>query len=168
MQEAAESDCTDTRSYCAYARLKLSLTENAILRKDFEKAKSYLASVKVRNQRSGQDPSGQELQLLRLKNTVYGRVLRYKGDFPAACDYLKQCLEMIRRDASRYHIMYHLGDVYCELGRQEEAELLVLGDIKHLREHGKQKTKAFRRLALLLVECYISGKRSSGQLRILF
>ncbi|KAH6670180.1 hypothetical protein B0J14DRAFT_114015 [Halenospora varia] len=141
----------DMRSYCAYGRLLLSRTENAILRKEFDKAESYLASWQVKNL----EPSGLELQVVRLKNTVLGRVSRYEGKFPDARYYLEECLKTIPGDASRYHVMHHLGDVYCELGVPGEVEKLVHDEIKQLRARGKQHSKAFRRLVLPLAEAYI-------------
>ena len=51
--------------------------------------------------------------------------------------------------------MHHLGDVFCELGIPKETEKLVLKEIEQLRAHGKQHSKAFWRLALLLAEAYI-------------
>jgi len=151
----------DIRSHCAYGRLLLSQAENAILRKEFDKAELYLTSWEVKNLK---DPSGLELQVVRLKNTVYGRVLRYKGKFEDARHYLKECLKTIPGDASRYHVMHHLGDVYCELGRPKETEKLVLKEIEQLRAHGKQHSKAFRRLALPLMEAYIQQGKAAKAL----
>jgi len=148
-------DSKDIRSYCAYGRLLLSRAENAILRKEFSKAESYVATWEVKNS----EPSGPELQVVRLKNTVLGRVFRYEGDFPHARHCLEKCLQTIPGDASRYHIMHHLGDVYCELGVPGEVEKLVLDEINQLRARGKQHSKAFRRLALPLAEAYILQMR---------
>jgi tetratricopeptide (TPR) repeat protein len=153
--ESIVMDSKDIRSHCAYGRLLLSLTENAILRKEFGEAASYLAIWEVRNS----VPSGLELQVVRLKNTVLGRVSRYDGKFQHARYCLEACLQTIPGSASRYHIMHHLGDVYCELGMPEEVEKLVLGDVEHLRARGKQHSKAFRRLALPLAEAYIQQGR---------
>lgn len=164
-------DSKDIRSHCAYGRLLLSRTENAILRKEFDKAELYLTSWEVKNLR---DPSGLELQVVRLKNTVHGRVSRYKGKFEHARYCLEACLKTIPSDASRYHVMHHLGDVYCELGIPKETEKLVLKEIEQLRAHGKQHSKAFRRLALPLAEAYIQqgilepAKALLGELLVIF
>ncbi|RDL31542.1 Uncharacterized protein BP5553_09751 [Venustampulla echinocandica] len=153
--ESIELKSKDMRLYCTYGRLLLSLSENAILRKEFGQAESHLASWEVKNP----EPSGLELQVVRLKNTVLGRVSRYVGKFSHARYCLEECLQTIPGDASRYHIMYHLGDVYCELGLPEEVETLVLDEIEQLRARGKQRLKAFRRLALPLAEAYIQQRK---------
>ena len=164
-------DSKDIRSHCAYGRLLLSRAENAILRKEFDKADLCLKSWEVKNL---EDPSGLELQVVRLKNTVHGRISRYKGDFNHACHCLEECLQMIPGEASRYHIMHHLGDVYCELGKPRETEKLVIKEIEQLRVHGKQRSKAFRRLALPLAEAYIqqgkldAAKALLGELLVVF
>jgi hypothetical protein len=148
-------DASDMRSHCSHGRLLLSRTENAILRKEFDKAASYLASWNVKNS----PVSGLELQVVRLKNTVFGRVSRYQGEFDHAKYCLEQCLMTIPGDASRYHVIHHLADVYCELRRPGEAEQLVLGEFEDLRVRGKQGSKSFRRLALPLVEAYIEQRK---------
>jgi tetratricopeptide (TPR) repeat protein len=147
-------DSNDIRLYCEYGRLLLSRTENAILRKEFDKAVLYLASWEVKNS----TPSGLELQVVRLKNTVLGRVFRYEGKFEHGRHCLEECLKTIPTEASRYHVMHHLADVYCELRTPAAAENLVLNEIKQLRARGKQRTKAFRRLALPLAEAYIEQR----------
>ena len=152
--EETTIDPTDIRLHCAQGRLLLSRTENAILRKDFNKAKLYLASWEVKNSPA----SGLELQLVRMKNTVVGRVSRYQGEFDHARHCLEQCLKTIPSDTSRYHVMHHLADVYCELNIPKEAEDLVRNEVKQLRDRGKQLSKAFRRLALPLAEAYIEQR----------
>ena len=148
-------DLIDLRSHCSYGRLLLSQTENAILREDFEKAMEHLRTWEVK----GPQPSGLELKMLRLKNTVVGRVLRYQGEFSGARDSLQECLRMVPSYSSRYHIIHHLADVYCELGTPWKVEELVLNDVKDLRAHSKQHSKAYRRLVLPLAEAYIKQER---------
>jgi len=148
------TDSTNIRSHCSYGRLLLSRTENAILRKDFNKVALYLASWEVKSSL----PSGLELQVVRMKNTVIGRVSRYEGRFEHARYCLEECLKTIPCDASRYHVMHHLADVYCELGISEEAENLVLDEVKQLRARGKQRSRHFRRLALPLAEAFIEQR----------
>lgn len=150
----------DIRSYCAYGRLLLSRVENAILRKDFHKATLYLGSWEAKSSK----PSGLELQVIRLKNTVLGRLFRYQGDFLHSCHCLEKCLITVPGDASRYHIMHHLGDVFCELGMPEKAEELVRNEIEQLRARGKQQSKSFRRLALPLAEAYIQQRKFDAAL----
>ncbi|CZS92454.1 uncharacterized protein RAG0_03007 [Rhynchosporium agropyri] len=145
------TDWKDMRSYCAYGRLLLSRTENAILRKEFAKAKSYLETWAVKKS----EPSLLELQLVRFKNTVFGRLSRYEGDFQHSRHCLEGCLASVIGDSSRYHVMHHLGDVYCELGEPDKVEELVFDDMEQLKARGKQQSKAFRRLALPLAEAYI-------------
>ena len=146
---------TDIRSHCLYGCLLLSRTENAILRKEFDKAASYLEQWEAKND----PPSRCELQVVRLKNTVFGRVSRYQGDFTHAEYCLNTCLLTISTETSRYHIMHHLADVYCELRLAGKAEALLTEGIKDLRVRGKQCSKAFRRLLLPLAEACIEQRR---------
>ena len=143
---------TDIRSYCSYGRLLLSRAENAILRKEFDKAESYLTSWEVKDS----PPSGLELQVVRLKNTVIGRVSRYQGRFPHARYCLEECLKALSGDPSRYHVIHHLADVYCELRIPGEAEKLVFDEVMRLRGRGRQRSKAFRHLALPLARPTLS------------
>jgi len=149
--EGPAIDPADIRSHCARGRLLLSRTENAILRKEFNKAASYLATWEVKTSPA----SSLELQVVRMKNTTIGRVSRYDGQFKHARYCLEECLKTILHDPSRYHVMHHLADVYCELNIPGEAENLVLGEVKQLRALGKQRSKPFRRLSLPLAEAYI-------------
>ena len=156
--EVLHLDSIDIRLHCSYGRLLLSQTENAILRKEFSKAESYLTSWEVKSS----PPSLLELQVVRLKNTVVGRVLRYQGQFEGARFSLEKCLEMILSAAGRHHVQHHLADVYCELRLPREAEGLVLDDVDKLRACGRQHSKAFRRLALPLAEAYIEQRRTEA------
>lgn len=144
---------TGIRSYCLYGRLLFSRAENAILRKEFDKAASYLEQWEVKNN----PPSEYELQVIRLKNTVFGRVSRYRGEFQHAEYCLNACLMTIPTETSRYHVMRHLADVYFELGRAESVEELLRRDIETVR--GKQRSKAFRRLMLPFADACIEQRR---------
>lgn len=145
----------DIRSHCLYGCLLLSRAENAILRKELNKAASYLGQWETKN-----DPAfDYELQVLRLKNTVVGRLSRYQGDFPHAEYCLKACLQTIRTETSRFHIMHHLADVYCELGLAGKAEKLLVKDIEDLRVRGKQRSKAFKRLLLPFAEACLEQRK---------
>lgn len=68
---------------------------------------------------------------------------------------LEKCLKMIPDNVSRYHIIHHLADVYCELGLPWQAEELSLAKVQQLRAYGKQHSRVFRRVALPLSEAYI-------------
>ena len=151
----------DHRSHCAYGHLLLSRTENAILRKDFTKAVSLLDRWEAR---SG---SPLEFQVIRMKQTVFGRVSRYRGNFKDAQDCLEACLQTTPKDASRFHVMYHLADVYCESRRPINAENLVLPEVNVLRASGRKSSKPFRRLAMPLAEAYIEQRKLGAALNIL-
>jgi tetratricopeptide (TPR) repeat protein len=141
----------DIRLHCAHGRLLLSKAENAIQRDEFDEAESYLTRWEVKNV----PPSELELQVVRLKNTAIGRVLRYLGKFEDSCHYLKECLNTIPGKESRYHVMHHLADIYCELQCPQEAERLVKQEVDRFRSQSKERTKPFRRLLLPLAEAYI-------------
>ncbi|GBF59680.1 folylpolyglutamate synthase [Trichophyton mentagrophytes] len=153
---------SNIRVHCAYGRLQLSQTENAIMREDFDEAKSYLAVWEVKSP----SPSGLELKVVRLKNTVLGRISRYEGHFQHSSHCLEKCLGMTPGNASCYHIMHHLGDVYCELNRPEQAIALVEPEVKKIMASGEPHMRQFRRLALPLAEAYIlqSRQREAGDL----
>lgn len=155
IMQTTSTDGTDMRLHCAHGRLRLSRAENAMLRKDFSQAAEYLICWEVRNS----PPSELELQIVLLKNTVIGRLERYQGRFEEARNSLEECLKTVPGRESRYHIMHHLADVYCELWAPEEAEKLVLRETQQLRAQGRQGSRAFRRLMLPLAEAYILQRR---------
>ncbi|OAL72084.1 folylpolyglutamate synthase [Trichophyton violaceum] len=146
---------SNIRVHCAYGHLQLSRAENAIMREDFDRAKSYLAVWEVKSP----SPSGLELKVVRLKNTVLGRISRYEGHFQHSSHCLENCLGITPGNASRYHIMHHLGDVYCELNKPEQAIALVELEVEEMMASGKSHTRQFRRLALPLAEAYILQSR---------
>ena len=146
---------TDIRSHCLHGRLLLSRAENAILREEFVEATLYLKQWEVKNN----PPTGYEFQVVRLKNTVLGRVSRYQGDFLHAERCLNACLKIITSETSRYHVKHHLADVYCELDLAGKAEELLKEDIADLRVPDKQRLKAFRRLLLPWAEACIRQGR---------
>jgi tetratricopeptide (TPR) repeat protein len=145
----------DIRSHCLYGCLLFSRAENAILRKEFDRAQSYLGQWEVKND----PPFGYELQVLRMKNTVIGRLSQYQGDFPYAEHCLKTCLQTIPTETSRFHVMHHLAGVYCEQGLAEKAEELLIKDIEDLRARGKQRSKAFKRLLLPFAEACLEQRK---------
>ena len=145
----------DTRLHCLYGRLLLSKAENAILRHELDDATDAVAGWSVRNG----EPTMLELKLVRQKNTVIGRLSRYKGQFPDAQQSLEECLRFVRRDATRYHLMYHLGDVYCELGHLSKVEELVGDEVAVMRRFDKRRGKPFWRLGLPLAEAFVLQRR---------
>lgn len=138
-----------------YGRLLLSHAENAILRNDFDLAEKRIRTWETMNKVA----TGLELQMIRLKNTVIGRIYRYRGQFTDAENTLRRCLDSIPCDHSRYHVMHHLADVYCELGMEGSARKLVNEPVTELRKQGKQSSKTFRRLGLPLAEVYLRSKQ---------
>ena len=78
-----------------------------------------------------------------MKNTVIGRVSWYEGQFEHTHHCLKEYLKTISSDASHYHVMHYLADVYCELRISKEAENLLLNEVKQLRAQGEQHSKSF-------------------------
>ncbi|KAJ9481585.1 hypothetical protein VN97_g11886 [Penicillium thymicola] len=149
LPEVPETD-PDIRLHCAYGRLVFSRAENAILRNDFVRAWQYVDHWESRS-----DPrSMMEIKLIRIFNTVFGRIARYTGRFL----YARECFERCLRDGdpSYRHIQFHLADIYCELGCAELAKDLLLNDVERLRHTQSQQSKAFRRLALPLAEAHIN------------
>lgn len=167
IEKKVSTNGEDIRLHCAHGRLLLSRAENAIHREEFKEAAAHLARWETKKD----PPSALELQVLRLKNTVIGRVFRYQGEFGDSCYTLETTLQLItghgsmyHGNGSRYHGMHHLADVYCELGAPEKAQCLVFADITALRERGKEHSKPFRRLVLPLAEAYIlQGQYTTAQ-----
>ncbi|KAI9035053.1 tetratricopeptide repeat protein [Aspergillus affinis] len=140
----------DIRLHCAYGRLVFSRVENAIMRNDFHRTWGYVDCW----ERRSSYPSTLEWKLIRLFNTIFGRLAKYTGQF----SYARRCFENCLRDddPSYRHIQYHLADIYCELGCAEQAKDLLRNDVEQLRHMQGQKSKAFRRLALPLAEAHIN------------
>jgi tetratricopeptide (TPR) repeat protein len=155
----------DIRTHCFYGRLQLSRTENAIIRKEYHKATSYLEQWEVKDEKH---PSSYELKVVRMKLAVWGRVSCYWGDFEHAKVCLTNCLAPMRTETSPYPIMHRLADVYCELGEEVHVEALLLKEIKDLQDQGKRRSKAFRRLLLSLAEAYIKQRKFVEAREILF
>ncbi|KAJ6003591.1 hypothetical protein N7522_006283 [Penicillium canescens] len=149
LPEAPKTD-PDIRLYCAYGRLVFSRAENAIMRNDFVGAWQYVDRWESRSH----PPSIMEIKLIRLFNTVFGRIARYTGKFLYARHCFERCLR--NEDPSYRHIQFHLADIYCELGCAALAKDLLLGDVEKLRHTQNQPLKSFRRLALPLAEAYIN------------
>lgn len=68
---------------------------------------------------------------------------------------MEECLKTVSKREPRYHIMHYLADVHYELHNPQGAERLVFDEVEQLRARGKQRLKAFRRLVLPLIKCYI-------------
>ncbi|KAJ5808875.1 hypothetical protein N7474_010144 [Penicillium riverlandense] len=149
LPEVPETD-PDIRLHCAYGRLVFSRAENALMRNDFVQAWQYVDRWEKRSD----PPSIMEIKLIRLFNTVFGRIARYTGRFLYARESFERCLR--DGDPSYRHIQFHLADIYCELGCAELAKDLLLGDVERLRHTQSQRLKAFRRLALPLAEAHIN------------
>ena len=148
-------ELVDVRSRCSYGRMILSQAEIAIMRKDFRRVRQCLSTWET-----SQCPSDLEIQVSRLHQTVIARFYRYSGDLPQSEEGLRVCLKFSHKDASRYHILHHLGDVCCECGFPQDAIQYVLEEVNQLRAQGNQRSKAFRRISLPLAEAYVMKYRS--------
>lgn len=140
----------DIRLHCAYGSLVFSRAENAIMRNNFACAWHHVDHW----ERRSHIPSVMEVKLTRLFNTVFGRIARYAGKFLEARECFERCLR--DGDPSYRHIQYHLADIYCELGCDRQAQILLLPDVERLRHTQSPQPKAFRRLALPLAEASIN------------
>ena len=141
----------DVRFHCQRGRLLLSQAENAILRKEFGNAIDYLEQWEI----SPHKQSHCEWQVVRLKNTVYGRIHRYQGHFADAHEYLIVCLRIVTTDSSHHHHLHHLADVYCEMRRPDKVENLLRDHIGGFLQHRKFKSESLRRLLLPWAEASI-------------
>ena len=163
LQEAITSlHASDTLSQCLIKQLYLSRVENAFQENRFEEAGVWLEKVTLEHE-SRQRMPAMELQLLRLKHTVTGRLMQYIGCFEAAEQSFEMCLticEHASKDAV-CHIVRHIADVRCELGRPDDAQALLEPYIRELRASHRQNTRAYRRLALPLAEALLLNKRYS-------
>ena len=153
LDQNAKAEKNDVRLHCVRARLLLSRTENAIMRKDFNAAQNLFLSWEAQD-----PPSRLEVGLVRMKNTAIGRIWRYMGQFEQARQTFEPCLSGPHTGSAETHIKHHLADVYCELGRPQDAIRLISTDINQLRAGSLKQSKAFRRLALPLAEAYMRIK----------
>jgi tetratricopeptide (TPR) repeat protein len=150
-----DASFTDIRAHCQQGRLILSLVENMILREKYSEASTLLSSWETKQH----PPSRIELQVVRMKNTVIGRISRYKGDFSHAAECLNLCLWGVSTETARYHVKFHLADVYCELQRPEAAEQLLEQDVAQLKKGTVASKRVLRRLLLPLAEALILQSR---------
>lgn len=137
--------------YCLHKRLLLFRAKDVILRKDFNKAISYLQQQKCKNVSAIE----YELQMIRLKNIVLNRTLWYQKKFPRAMKCLNIIFITISIEGNCYHVMHHLTDVYCELNLAIKAEELLKKNIEKLKSCDKHRSKTFKRLLLLFADVYI-------------
>ena len=153
---------------CWYSRLLLSRMENAILRGHLSRASDILRGWEYhREQRlPSMELSCMELQVLRLKNTVDGRLSRYQGDFESAQRSLEICLGPSSTESGYHHVLHHLGDTYCEMSLPQKAEELLKDHIGPPLQTHKQGRKAFRRLQLSWIECNLLQSRYDETVRL--
>lgn len=143
------------RAHCQKGRLLLSLAENSIVCESLQEAESLLSEWEKKSEQA----TPLEVQVLRMKNTVVGRISRYKGDFKHAAECLETCLKGVQTEAARYHVEYHLADVYCELRNPDAAQRLLEGDVARLKDAEIRVSKPLRRLLLPLAETLILQDR---------
>ncbi|KAF2435346.1 hypothetical protein EJ08DRAFT_692604 [Tothia fuscella] len=82
-----------------------------------------------------------------MKTTAQGRVNRYLGKFKLAQEHFKKCLEA----RSSAHILYHLGDIECELGNEKTVQELLKKEL----DSCDPTSKKYRRLSLPCAEALI-------------
>ncbi|TIA58077.1 hypothetical protein D6C77_05762 [Aureobasidium pullulans] len=148
-------DFVKTVSIALKGRLLLSLAENSIVCESLQEAESLLSEWEKKSEQA----TPLEVQVLRMKNTVVGRISRYKGDFKHAAECLETCLKGVQTEAARYHVEYHLADVYCELRNPDAAQRLLEGDVARLKDAEIRVSKPLRRLLLPLAETLILQDR---------
>lgn len=157
----------DALSKYAVAQLLFSLTENSLLRNEFEYAYAHVNRVTWLPDEDDRW-STLMLRLTHAKYSVLGRVLRYKGDFEQARDVLEKCLNIGQgaRMLNQDNIRRHLADVYCELGKTEMVFEMLRPRLDELEGEQREHSRVYRRLALPYADACARNGHSDTALRL--
>lgn len=149
---------SDARWNAQRGELILSFAENLIENDSLTVARQELLQWKPINPRS---PSSMERIVLRGRNIMLGKILKYQGHFQAAVDVLDAVLQESKIDSFyegtgwRRVLLSNLGDLYCELQRPADAQSLLEPEFRQMIDSRSQDISSGRRIRLTLAESYI-------------
>lgn len=137
--------------------LIISFAENLIRKGKLLEAKAELVEWKALRE----NYSTLEKMTSRARDIVLGKVLRFEGHFRDALVLLESVLQGCQLDdyfegSGWYRVLLsEVADLYCELDRPTDAEVLLLRELTPMRERGTQDVATGRRLRMSLAETYL-------------
>lgn len=159
---------------CKYNALRgelfISHAQNLLLNGQLEEADCELSKWAPVNP---ENPSTLEKITSRARDTTLGKVLRLQGKFTEALGLVERVLVNSRSDGNFDGTGWHkvlvaeVADLYCELGREEEAETLLQSELQSMKECGIEDITSGRRLQRSLVGTYLGRNMFSEAKEIL-
>lgn len=149
---------SDARWNAQRGELILSFGENLIANDALTIARHELVQWRSINPKS---PSSMERIVLRGRNIMLGKILRFQGHFQAAVDVLDAVLQESKVDSFyegtgwRRVLLSNLADLYCELQRPADAQSLLEPEFRQMIDSRSQDISSGRRIRLSLAETYI-------------
>ena len=159
------------------ADLIVYYTQNLIRHSEFAAAQKELSQWQPLNPAT---PSTMERISLRAQKITFGRILRYEGRFQEALNYLEDQLKICEYDELyegtgwRRVLLTNVADLYTELDRPKDAEMLLMPELTEMVRKGQQNISSGRSLQLSLVESlmkrmiYDRAEECLGSLRNLY
>jgi len=138
--------------------LIVSFTENLIQDGKLDEAKSELDKWSPLHPTAR---SALERITARARDITLGKILKCQGLFGEALVFLERILEDSRVDdffegTGWYRVLLsNVADLYCESGRPQDAEEILLQELKPMMENGTQDISTGKRLRLSLVETFL-------------
>lgn len=151
----------DPRHNALRGELIISYTQNLIRQGKLQQAENELSEWSALDM---DNPSTLEKITSRARDITLGKVLRFQGKFKEALQLVEKVLENSHSDnnfegTGWYRVLVSgVAELYCELGREKEAESLLLNELKPMTEKGAQDVSNGKRLQRSLAETYIGRK----------
>ncbi|KAL8646466.1 MAG: hypothetical protein Q9210_006126 [Variospora velana] len=148
----------DARWNAQRGELILSFAENLIANDALTVARRELLQWKPIDPRSS---SSMERIVLRGRNIILGKILKFQGHFQEAVEVLDAVLQESKIDSFyegtgwRRVLLCNLGDLYCELQRPADAQLLLEPEFRQMVDSSSQNISSGRRIQLTLAESYV-------------
>lgn len=140
--------------------LVISFSENLVRQGRLSEAKAELIEWSPLSK----DCSTLETIVLRARDIILGKVLRFQGRFSEALALLDGVVQSCHLDdffegTGWYRVLLsEVADLYCELDRPSDAESLLLQELTPMIERGTQDIATGRRLRMSLAETYLQRK----------
>jgi tetratricopeptide (TPR) repeat protein len=149
---------SDARWNAQQGDLVLSFAENLIKEDDLACAKSELEAWQPLSLAS---PSTMEKIIVQSRDVTLARILKNEGRFKEALPCFERLFkaasfEMSHVSTGWQMIMFsNIADVYCEVGRLEDAEAVLETELQVVFSKGWENISTGRRLQLALIESFI-------------
>ena len=145
----------DARLSAQCGKLRNSLAENLIQAKDLAHAEE---EIRKWEPLSSSSPTYMESAVLRSRNIVLGRILRFRGRFDEALPYFETLLEeantaeYFESTGGHQMILTNTADLHCEMNHGLKAEEILAPMLKRMTYWGWANTNKGQRLQLSLAE----------------